>query len=67
MPEIPSAVMTPDELKAILSALGWSQPEAGRRAGLTREHVNALANGRIKIKGAVAAFFRCASKHGGDT
>lgn len=67
MPETPSAGMAPEELQSILAALGWTQPEAARRAGLTREHVNALANGRIKIKGAVAAFFRCAAKHGGNT
>lgn len=62
MPPATPSDMTAEELKGILATLGWSQAEAARQSGMGREYINALCNGRLKVKGLAAAFFRCVYK-----
>ena len=60
MPAWPTSDMTKDELRRILAALDWSQAEAARQAGLSRQTVNRYIGGGYRVPRIVANFFRLA-------
>lgn len=56
MPDSPPDPMTPDELRAALDTLGWSQAEAARQLGAAnRQTVQRWASGRVPVNPLAAA------------
>lgn len=58
-PMWPASDMKPEEFRAILAELGWTQGAAAKAAGLTRQSIGGYVAGRQRIPQLAANFFRC--------